>query len=80
MAKQRPPKRELSAATLRTDFKAIPSDLRTASQPFAIRVWRGLSWLERAQSMPSDDVEGRFISAWIGFNAIYGRADEIGHP
>ncbi len=64
------------AEALRERFKAIPQDLRDAHQPFSIRVWRGLSWLERAEG--AGDVEGRFISLWIAFNAIYGRLDDDG--
>ena len=60
----------LSACELREQFKAIPAELRDANQAFSIRVWRGLSWLERAEA--AGDVEGRFISLWIAFNAIYG--------
>ena len=59
-----------TAGTLRQRFKAIPKDQRDANQPFSIRVWRGLSWLERAEA--AEDLEGRFISLWIAFNAIYG--------
>ncbi|MBS3783506.1 MAG: hypothetical protein KGY78_03595 [Anaerolineae bacterium] len=55
---------------MRESFKAIPNEQRYADQAFSIRVWRGLSWLERAEGAP--DVEGRFISLWIAFNATYG--------
>ena len=41
-----------SAAEMREQFKAIPKDLRDANQAFSIRIWRGLSWLERAEGVP----------------------------
>ena len=59
-----------TAAELRTRFKAISQEQRDANQAFSIRIWRGLSWLERAEKAP--DVDGQFISLWIAFNAIYG--------
>ena len=64
-----------SAIELRKRFRALPEEQRDANQSFAIRVWRGLSWLERAEGMDAKDYEGRLISAWIGFNALYGRLD-----
>jgi len=60
----------LTAAELRKRFKAIPQEQRDANQSFSVRVWRGLSWLERAEQ--ATDAEGQFISLWIAFNAIYG--------
>jgi hypothetical protein len=64
------------AATLRERFKAIPDDRRAANQAFSVRVWRGLSWLERSET--SEDTEGKLISLWIAFNAIYGYLDDDG--
>lgn len=64
----------VTAAELRSRFRAIPREKRDANQSFAIRVWRSLSWLEQAE--PSGDVDGRFVNAWIAFNALYGRMDE----
>jgi len=66
----------LGAAALRKHFRTIPKANRDARQAFSIRVWRGLSWLERSEK--ADDLEGRFISLWIAFNAIYGHLDEEG--
>lgn len=63
-----------AAGTLRERFKAIPEGQREANQAFSIRIWRGLSWLERAEA--ADDLEGRFISLWIAFNAIYGHLED----
>ena len=68
------------AEELRARFRKIPKADRDANQDFAIRVWRALSWLERAESVPKDDIEGRFISCWIGFNALYGRLDDDNKP
>lgn len=67
-------KRSPTADALRQRFRDIPKDQREAHQPFAIRVWRGLSWLERAEQ--AAEVEDQFISLWIAFNALYGRQDE----
>lgn len=64
------------AAAMRERLKAIPQPERDAHQPFSIRVWRGLSWLERAEQ--AADVDSRFIALWIAFNAIYGQAGEDG--
>lgn len=63
-----------TAKTLRLRFKAMPQDVREANQPFSIRVWRGLSWLERSEGA-DDEIDMKFISLWIAFNAIYGRED-----
>ena len=70
----------MTAAELREQFRAIPKPDREARQDFAIRVWRALSWIERAQRLDPADYEGRFISAWIAFNALYGRLQPGGHP
>ena len=66
------------AADLREAFRKISKSQRDANQPFSIRVWRAISWLERAESFDASDPEGRFISTWIGFNALYGRLDDEG--
>ncbi len=63
----------LTADELRKAFRAIPKEQRDAHQPFAIRVWRALSWLERAEQ--AGEVEDQFIASWISFNALYGRLD-----
>lgn len=68
-----------SAAELRKRFRALPKGEGRSREAYNIRVWRALSWLERAQSLDSTDIEGRFISAWIGFNALYGRLDRERH-
>lgn len=63
-----------SAKELREVFRALPRDQREAHQSFSIRVWRALSWLERAEQ--AGEVEDQFISLWIAFNALYGRLDD----
>jgi hypothetical protein len=65
-----------SAAALRAKFRAIPKEARDAHQPFSIRVWRGLSWLERGEQ--AADPETRFIFLWIAFNSIYGYMEDDG--
>ncbi len=69
-----------TAIELRKQFRALPTEDRERNQDFSIRVWRGLSWLERAESMDASDLEGRFISSWISFNALYGRLDDEQRP
>jgi len=64
------------AAVLREKFCAIPAERREANQAFSVRIWRGLSWLERGEA--ADDLEGQFISLWIAFNAIYGHLEDDG--
>lgn len=59
---------------LRAKFKALPRERLATNQPFAVRVHRALSWLERAGEQK--DLETRFIFAWIAFNALYGQARE----
>lgn len=67
---------DLTVRGLRTRFRAIPKEIRDANQSFGIRIWRGLSWLERAEQ--ATDADEQFIALWIAFNAIYGRADGEG--
>jgi hypothetical protein len=64
------------AVKLRERFRAIPKDQRDANRAFSVRVWRGLSWLERSEA--AADTEGKLISLWIAFNAIYGYLDDDG--
>lgn len=63
------------ADNLRRQFRAISKLEREANESYCIRVWRALSWLERAENLDSSDIEGRFISAWISFNALFGQLD-----
>ncbi|MCB9852834.1 MAG: hypothetical protein H6819_07040 [Phycisphaerales bacterium] len=65
---------------LRARFRAIPREVRDLHQDFAIRAWRGISWLERAEHIAGDDLEGRFLALWIGLNALYGQLDQEGRP
>ena len=69
-----------TAADLRAHFRSLPKEARDSNQSFSIRVWRGLSWLERAEGFESADIEGRFITCWIGLNALYGRLDDQNRP
>lgn len=59
-------------SSLRAKFKALPPEQKGANQSFAIRIHRALSWMERAGKQ--QDLETRFIYAWIAFNALYGQA------
>ncbi len=68
----------LTAGQLRERFKAIPETDRQANQDFCIRLWRAISWVERAEAAGADDLEGQFIPLWIAFNSLYGRAAEDG--
>ena len=72
MAHEPPP----TADTLRKQFKDIPQEQRDGHQAYSVRVWRGLSWLERSET--AADMEGRFISLWIAFNAVYGYLQDDG--
>lgn len=69
-----------TATKLRSHFRTIPNEDRKANQSFSIRVWRSLSWLERAEGFVPADTEGRFISCWIALNALYGRLDDQHRP
>ncbi len=71
---------EYVADRLRQRFRLIPRDTRDQHQDYAIRVWRAISWLERAEGIANDDVEGRYIACWIGFNALYGQLDRTHKP
>ena len=67
------------ASQLRQRFREIPQDLRDANQPFSVRVWRGLSWLERAEKAAlAQDNDSQFIFLWIAFNAVYGCLEDCG--
>lgn len=72
MAENRP----VAASELRKQFQTIPKDRRDANTAFSIRIWRGLSWLERAEQ--ATDADEQFIGLWIAFNAIYGQGDGNG--
>lgn len=45
------------------------------SDHFNLRIHRGISWLKKA-NMLVDDLDLKFISLWVGFNAIY--AQDLG--
>ena len=40
------------------------------SDYFNLRIHRGISWLKKADRL-DDDLDLKFISLWVGFNAIY---------
>ena len=41
---------------------------------FKVRVWRSMSWIKKAASVTSDDdLDFKFVSLWIAFNALYGK-------
>jgi len=65
---------KLIASELRKTFRAIPKEQRNSNDSFSIRVWRAMSWLERAEQ--AGEVEDQFIALWIAFNALYGRLDD----
>jgi hypothetical protein len=68
----------LTADAMRRRFWAVPREVRDTHQSWSIRIWRGLSWLERAEQ--ALDPEGRLISLWIAFNSIYGHEDDANRP
>lgn len=47
------------------------------SEQFNLRIQRGLSWFKKAVQL-DDDLDLKFISLWIGFNAVY--AQELMNP
>lgn len=63
-----------SESALRKKYKAIPLKIRESNEAWSIRIWRGLSWLKRSEEVA--DLEGRFISLWIAFNAVYGHMED----
>ena len=42
------------------------------SEAFNLRLHRGISWFKKAMLL-DDDLDLKFISLWISFNAIYAR-------
>lgn len=68
----------LTSEMLRKQFQSIPAGIRETNQNFSIRIWRGLSWLERAEQ--AEDFDDKFIALWISFNAVYGRQDGAANP
>ena len=65
-----------AAALVEDRYRAIPREVLDPQQGFAIRVWRGLSWLNRAARF--QEADGKLISLWIAFNAVYGHLDDDG--
>ena len=58
----------MDVQTVQTYFR---NNRHEFSEDFRLRIHRALSWLSRADS--SDDLDFRFISLWIAFNAIYAK-------
>lgn len=46
------------------------------SDPFNLRVHRGISWFKRSITL-ADDLDLQFITLWVSFNAIYARDLDI---
>lgn len=44
------------------------------SEPFRLRIHRAMSWLKKAEKV--DDLDSKFITLWIAFNAAYAREIE----
>lgn len=58
----------MDVQTVHTYFRNNRQDY---SEDFRLRIHRALSWLNKADN--SDDLDFRFISLWIAFNAIYAK-------
>ena len=58
----------MDAQTVQTYFR---NNRHEFSEDFRLRLHRSLSWLNRADN--SDDLDFRFISLWIAFNAVYAK-------
>lgn len=58
----------MDAQTVQTYFR---NNRHEFSEDFRLRLHRALSWLNRADN--SDDLDFRFISLWIAFNAVYAK-------
>ena len=40
---------------------------------FRVRIHRALSWFEKAEALSKDDLDLKYITLWISFNAAYGK-------
>ena len=54
-----------TALGFREAFRAIPKEQREANQSFAIRVWRGLSWLAPVRT-PIGSCGATTTCCWMG--------------
>lgn len=52
-------------------YSRIENGLKTQDRD---RLRRALSWLERAEQTPPNQVDERFLFLWIGFNATYAKS------
>lgn len=48
------------------------STKKNIAEPIRLRVYRCISWLKKAE-LSEDDLDIKFISLWIAFNAIYAK-------
>lgn len=70
-----------SIADLRTAWSPINEAHRAGgrfSDGVHLRIYRCLSWIERASDLAGDDADLAFILRMIGFNALWGRVPEVG--
>lgn len=58
----------LTSHQLQTYFREH-RDLQNYPENFRLRIHRALSWLKKAEN--SEDLDTKFISLWISFNAAY---------
>ena len=42
-------------------------------EDFRVRCHRTLSWLQKSQDLKDDELDLKFVSLWIAFNALYGK-------
>lgn len=63
----------LTSHQLQTYFREH-RDLQNYPENFRLRIHRALSWLKKAEN--SEDLDTKFISLWISFNAAYAREFE----
>ncbi len=45
----------------------------SCDESFRIRIHRALSWMKKAEVLPKEDIDLKFISLWIAFNCSYGK-------
>ncbi|MGQ0286763.1 hypothetical protein ACT2CV_06135 [Pasteurellaceae bacterium 22721_9_1] len=60
----------LNTITLTEKFKQL-RETKALSDNFSLRMHRALSWLKKAEK--EDDLDMKFISLWIAFNAAYAK-------
>lgn len=45
----------------------------SCDESFCIRIHRALSWMKKAEELPKEDIDLKFVSLWIAFNCAYGK-------